>query len=342
MRRFLKVAALVAPLVVIACKSNSEPVTHTEPVADTEPVAHRKPVTHDSVTHPAVTGNAVTRILGFGGRPFGLTVTASGDVFVTEQDLNRAMRSDSLGGQPANFASGRDPGDVVVSRSGTAFVSGYFDGTITVVNLSKDTVTQTVQVASSNAYRVVLSKDESQLFVTSNDGHLYTMNTSTRTVTGSIPLSAQSQGLTLNHAGTSLYASATSGVISRLDLPDLTTGKSTSLSCMAQDVALATDDSELYVACEEGRVMVLDPVTLATKEIVSLSGAAPFGLAVSPDNAQLYIASAMTRNLTIIDRATRSVIMTLPIGGTPRRVAFNRLGNRAYVSNEGNWIDVIQ
>ncbi|HEY7394265.1 MAG TPA: YncE family protein [Gemmatimonadaceae bacterium] len=329
MRRFLIVAALVGPLVAIACQSNTEPGTRTEPV------------THDSLTHPAVAGNTVIRIIGLGGRPFGLTVTASGDVFVTEQDLNRAVRSDSLGGRPANLASGRDPGDVVVSRGGTAFVSGFFDGTITVMNLSNNTVTKTVNVSSSNAYRVVLSKDESELFVTSNDGHLYAMNTSTWTVTGSIQTSA-SQGLTLNHAGTRLYASATSGAISRLDLPGLTTGKSTSLSCAAQDVALAADDSELYVACEEGRVMVLDPVTLAAKDSVSLSGAAPFGLAVSPDNAQLYVASAMTGSLTIIDRATRSVIRTLTLLGMPRRVAFNRLGNRAYVSNEAGWIDVIE
>ena len=339
MRRFLKVAALVAPLAAIACSSSTEPGTHTEQ-------ANTKRVPHDSVAHPAAAGNATTRVLGLGGRPFGLTVTASGDVLVTEQDLNQAVHSDSLGGEPATLASGRDPGDVVATRGGTAFVSGYFDGTITMVNLSNNTVTQTVQVSSSNAYRVVLSKDESQLFVTSNDGHLYTMNTSTRAVTGSIPLSASqglTQGLTLNHAGTRLYASSTSGAISRLDLPGLTTGRSTSLlNCAAQDVALATDDSELYVACEGGRVMVLHPVTLAVKDSVSLSGAAPFGLAVSPDNAQLYVASALTGSLTIIDRATRSVIRTLTLGGMPRRVAFNRFGNKAYVSNEQNWIDIIE
>src|SRR5262245_12745027 len=334
MRRFLKVAALVAPLVAIACKGNTEPGTHAEPGTHTEPV------NPDSVTHPAgPAGNTVTRIVGLGGRPFGLTVTASGDVLVTEQDLNQAVRSDSLGGRPANFPSGRDPGDVAATRSGTAFVSGYFDGTITVVNLSNNTVTETVHVCSSNASRDLDSTDQSQLFVTSHAGHLYTMNTSTRTVTGSIPLTA-SGGLTLNHAGTRLYASSTSGVISRLDLPGLTTGKSKSLGCTAQDVALATDDSELYVACEEGGVMVLDPVTLVAKESVPL-GEAPFGLAVSPDNAQLYVASARTGSLTIIDRATRSVIRRLQLGGMPRRVAFNRFGNRAYVSNENNWIDVI-
>src|SRR5262245_18721893 len=162
MRRFLKVAALVAPLVAIACKTDTEPATH-KPETHPDTGTRTEPVTHDSVTHPAAAGNAATRIFGLGGRPFGLTVTVSGDVLVTEQDLNRAVRSDSLGGRPAMLASGRDPGDVVVSRGGTAFVSGYFHGTITVVNLTNNPVTQTVSVSSSNAYRVVLSKDESQL-----------------------------------------------------------------------------------------------------------------------------------------------------------------------------------
>ena len=311
---------------ILACKSGTGPDTN-------------KPAVPNNATHPA--GSAAAQIIGLGGRPFGVYVTASGDVLVTEQDLNQAVHVDSLGGKAANIPVGLDPGDVVATSTGTAFVSGFNDGTLAVVNLSNNTVTKTVRVSQSNAYRLVLSKDESLLYITSTDGHIYTLNTSTRSVTGSLSLNA-SQSLALNHAGTELYASTTSGTVWRLDLPGLTTGKSVSLSCATQDVALAIDDSELYVACENGSVMVLDPSTLATKTTITLNGAAPFGLAVTPDNAELYVASARTSNLTIIDRATRAVVKTLPLGGTPRRVAFNRIGNKAYIANEGNWIDVIQ
>jgi hypothetical protein len=30
------------------------------------------------------------------------------------------------------------------------------------------------------------------------------------------------------------------------------------------------------------------------------------------------------------------------LDGIPRRVAFNNFGNKAYISNEGGWVDVIE
>jgi DNA-binding beta-propeller fold protein YncE len=31
-----------------------------------------------------------------------------------------------------------------------------------------------------------------------------------------------------------------------------------------------------------------------------------------------------------------------PVSGYSRRVAFNARGNRAYVANEGNWVEIIE
>lgn len=289
-------------------------------------------------THPA--GNLGFQIIGLAGRPFGLNVAATGGLLVTEQDLNQLAYLDSLGGSAGNFAVGRDPGDVVATSTGTAFVSGFNDGSVSVVDLPTNTIRQVVHVSRTNAYRLALSKDESRLYITSADGHLYTMNTASHVVTDSVSLLVF-DGLTIDHAGTTLYATA-SGTVWRIDAPGLTTARQASLGCAARDVALATDDSEVYVACEDGSIAVLDPSSLSTKAVISPPGAAPFGLAVSPDNAQLYVASSLTHTLTIIDRATRTVVKTLVLAGTPRRVVFNKLGTKAYVSNEGNWIDVIE
>jgi YVTN family beta-propeller protein len=294
-----------------------------------------------NLTHPG--GAASTRILGLGGRPFGARVTATGDVLVTEQDLNRMVHLDSLGTTSVNIAVGGDPGDVVANRAGTrAFVSNFFSGTVSIVDLTSNTVTKTVQLSPSNAYRLALSPDESRLFVTSTDGHVYTVATSSQTAGTSALLSGALQGVAVDRAGRFVYVSSTSGTVWRLDASSLAIAKSTSLTCSAQDVALATDDAELYVACENGGVIVLDPATLETKTSIPLSGSAPFGLAVTPDNAQLYVTSPLSSSLTILDRAHRTVVNTLVLGSTPRRVAFNARGNLAYVANEGNWIDVIE
>jgi YVTN family beta-propeller protein len=294
-----------------------------------------------SFVHP--TGTSAAQITGLGGRPFGITVTSSGDILVTEQDLNRAVHVPGSGSQATNIAVGADPGDVVSNRAATvAFVSGFNDGTISFVNLATKSVTTTLHVAN-NAYRLALSADESRLFVSSTDGRIYVVNTGTRTVTTSVLIGGSLQGMALNHSGHALYVSSTSGTVASLDPSSLSVTKSVSVSsCGAQDVALSTDDAELYVACENGFVIVLDATSLATKGTLDLPGTAPFGLAVTPDNAQLYVASATTGRLTIVDRAGRSVVKTLVVTAVPRRVAFNAHGDKAYIANEGNWVDVIQ
>jgi len=66
-----------------------------------------------------------------------------------------------------------------------------------------------------------------------------------------------------------------------------------------------------------------------------------FGMALTPDGQQLYAASS-SGTLTIIDRATRTVVNSLYLGGTPRRIAFDEKGFTAVVANEGNWVDVIK
>jgi len=294
-----------------------------------------------SFVHPA--GTPAAQIGGLGGRPFGINVTSSGDVLVTEQDLNRAVHVPGSGSGMTSIAVGADPGDVASNRAGTlAFVSGFNDGTISFVDLRTKSVSTTLHVAN-NAYRLALSTDETRLYVSSTDGRLYVVNTGTKTVGTSTLIGGSLQGLALNHSGHALYVSSTGGTVVVLDPTSLAVTKSAGISsCGAQDVALSTDDTELYVACENGVVVVLDATTLASKGSFNISGAAPFGLAVTPDNAQLYVSSPTTGRLTIIDLASRGVVKTLVLTGVPRRIAFNAHGDKAYIANEGNWIDVIE
>jgi YVTN family beta-propeller protein len=71
-------------------------------------------------------------------------------------------------------------------------------------------------------------------------------------------------------------------------------------------------------------------------------GAPVFGLSLTPDNAQLYATSPETGMLWIVDRASRAQVKTLPVGGTPRRIAFDERGTRAVVSNEAGFVTIIE
>ncbi|HKW12677.1 MAG TPA: YncE family protein [Gemmatimonadaceae bacterium] len=292
-------------------------------------------------THPQ--GIVSTQISGLGGRPFGIGVTSTGDVLVTEQDLNRAVHVGAAGSPMTNIPVGADPGDVVANRAATqAIVSGFNDGTLSFINLANNTVTQSIHMPSANAYRLAFSPDETVLYVTTTDGHIYAVNPSAHTVGTTKQYAGSLQGLAVDHAGHAVFISSTAGVISRLDPASLASTATAAVSCNAQDIAVSANDSELYVACENGAVVVLNASTLAAKNTIVVPSGGPFGLAVTPDNAQLYVTSPTTGRLTIIDVASGSVIKTLIVTGTPRRVAFSASGDKAYVANEGNWIDVIQ
>jgi DNA-binding beta-propeller fold protein YncE len=44
----------------------------------------------------------------------------------------------------------------------------------------------------------------------------------------------------------------------------------------------------------------------------------------------------------VVDRASRAVVKTIDVGGIPQRVAFDRLGKVALVTNQNGWVDVVR
>jgi YVTN family beta-propeller protein len=294
--------------------------------------------------HPSNT--TTTRIAGFQGRPFGSRVSSGGVVYVTQQDANSVarVRMTDFAASP-EIAVGADPGDVVFTHDGrTAFVSNFNDGTVHVIDVATGSRARQLFVAPANAYRLALSPDDSRLYVTSTDGHLYAVDFTGTETTTSVLLGGALQGIALSRDGLALTVSNTQGGIFRLNACTLAvTGSIAPQGGGAtQDIALSPDESQLYVANENGYVDIRDATTLANVSRVTTTGIYPFGLAVTPDGAQLYIASPLTGQVMILDRDTRSVVKTMSVGGTPRRIAFDASGTTAVVSNEGNWVDVIR
>ena len=82
---------------------------------------------------------------------------------------------------------------------------------------------------------------------------------------------------------------------------------------------LAPDASVLYVADQgRGGVIVLDPATLAEVGFIP-TGRGAHGLYPSRDTTQLYVTNRLGGSVSVIDFATRGVVVTWPIpgGGSP-------------------------
>lgn len=290
-------------------------------------------------THPS--GSSTRRLTrGYIGRPFGIHVTTKGAILVTMQDVN-VLRQLNPRGPGSAYEVGEDPGDVVATRDGEmAYVSGFQDGSITIARLRGDTISDLVRLPTRSAYRLALSPNERRLYVTSTDGRLYVFNTATRTIATSKSLGGSLQGLAIDHAGARLYVSSTAGDVWRLERGTLRSLRQTTLDCAPQDVVLSNDDRELYVACEKGNVVVLDARSLEQLDVLPVGPA--FGLAVTPDGEQLYVSSPADGSVTIVELATRKIVNRVSVQGTPRRIAFSPSGDQAYVTNEWNWLTIIE
>lgn len=332
--------ATVLPLCLtasLACHATTEP----EPLVG----CGNRPVPVPAAgTHPS--GASTVRAVGFAGRPFGIRVSSGGIVYVTQQDGNSVARvrlTDLVASPP--IAVGADPGDVVFTRDGrTAFVSNFNDGTVHVLDVATGARRRQIFIAATNAYRLALAPDDSRLYVTTTNGRLYSVDVMGVEATTSTYVGGSLQGIALARDGRTLFASSTTGDVWRLNACTLAvTGSVGGQGRYAtQDIALGPSDSTLYVASEGGFVDVLDASTLQSTDRVSMAGYAPFGLAMTPDGAQMYITSPTTGDVAIVDRVTGGLVKVMRVGGVPRRVAFDATGSAAVVSNEGNWVDVIR
>jgi YVTN family beta-propeller protein len=79
-----------------------------------------------------------------------------------------------------------------------------------------------------------------------------------------------------------------------------------------------------------GSLTVIDGVTSSIAV-----GAAPMGVAVSPDGQTAYVVDNDAHSLILVDTGAREVRKTIPVGKHPAQVAITPDGAQAYVTNAG-------
>lgn len=316
-------AASVALLIFAGCSGST--------------AAPARPAIH--YTHPA--GVLAGRSVTIPGRPFGIAISPAGVAYVTQQDVNSVSRVESpWSSVSAVIAVGADPGDVRFDATGsTAFVSAFNGGTVHVIDVARNVQTGAISLGP-NAYRLALSPDGQRLYVSSTGGSIYVIDVAKLAVTNTISLGGSLQGLAMSRSGGVLYVSSTDGTIYEVSAGTGAIRDSLVEGGQPQDLSLSPDDSVLYAANQSGWVDVLSAGALVPRRRISVADA--FGLAVTPDGAEVYVTSPGVGSVSIVDPVAGTVRTSLPVGGTPRRIAFTTKGDSALVSNEGNWFDIIE
>lgn len=215
--------------------------------------------------------------LGLATNPNGgyLYVTdTAGPIYIVDAQTNTVV---------GTITAGVGPRFAAVSPNGNhLYVTNFEDSTVSVIDTSTNTVTATIEVSdlSSNSSPLAISADGAQLYVVNENGTVSVINTATNTVTGSIPFS------------NSYWPGAVA----------------------------ATPEGLLYITNYTYGVTAVTVIDTATGNInpsISVGTTPydnPYGVAASPDGHTLYATVPNSKNIVVIDTATKAVTTTINSG----------------------------
>jgi DNA-binding beta-propeller fold protein YncE len=276
-------------------------------------------------------------------RPYGLAVSRSGDLFVSQLD-GRSVTRYQVGASASSgvVPVGETPTDVTFDPTGSlAFVTNQLDPSVGIIDVGRSRQTQLIPTSAST-FRVLVAPNGRRAYATQTDGYLLVIDVATRAATALVPIARPANGLAFGVGDTLLYVTSMSGDVSVVDVRTNAVVRTWELGGTLQDVVVSPDGRTLYVAHEDSKNAI--DVVDASTGIVSarfVLGAGAFGLALAPDKHSLYATEPSLGLVAVVDLTSGRISRTFTVGGIPRRIGFDRSTGRALVSNEAGWIDYL-
>lgn len=323
----------IAMALVCGCAAEGEPTSRRD-APGAEPM--RSNAAHTIRTHPS---GRIAATLQSPGRPFGIAVSRTGIVYCSLLDAESLARSTLQADSLTTVSVDRVPTDVAFSPDGTwAFVTNQRAHTVGMVDARTNEQVHAIPV-SGDPYRVAVGPEGQQVYATTNTGNLVLIDPAMHRVTRTVHLGGNLNGLALNADGTRIYVGDVGGAVYELDSAGEVLRRF-AVSGEPQGLAVAQDGKELYAAGEHGDFIVLN---LDDAGIVRVTlGAGGFGLAVTPDQSQVWVTAPAAGRVFVLDRVSRAIRTVIDVGGTPRRLAFDRSGALAVIADEAGAIRFVR
>lgn len=277
-------------------------------------------------------------------RPFAIAVSRTGLVYVTQLDnASVGVGSTDTLALTGGIAVGSTPSAVAFDPSGsTAYVANQASSNVGVVDVASSTQVSVIPV-TGNPFNIIVAPDGARVFVATNSNQVHAIKTSSRTVTGSVAVAPAPSAMVLGSGDTLLYVSSfVGGTVTEINVKGLpAVSRVYTVGGTPQGVAISPHGDTLYVANESG---VLDVVDVASGTVTTPVnfGAGAFGLALTPDATQLYATLPNVGAVSVVDRASLTIIRTITTGGIPRRIAFSPDGLTAAVASEAGSVVFIR
>ena len=277
--------------------------------------------------------------IALSGRPYALAVSSHDVVYVGRVDAGVLTRFDgSSTAVTATVSVGSTPTEIAFNASGTkAYVTNQFSDNVGVIDVARNVQAETIPV-TGDPFQVIVSPDETRIYVTTNADQVYAINLATKTVVGQTPTGATANGLAINADGSRLYVSTRAGgSVMEVNTATMTVVRTFNPGGTTQAVVVAPDGAEVYVVNEQGFLYAYNLATGALAWTVDLGGSGPFGMALTPNGTELYITVMWTGSVKVVNRATHSITRTYFVDGVPRRIGITSDGT-AVVANESGWV----
>jgi YVTN family beta-propeller protein len=305
------------------------------------------------LAHPELGSESVL----LNGTPFAVAISPAGVTYVTQSWASSAARADlpSTTFSPS-FPVGAFPSQVRMTADGRrAYVGNQNNpiaGTITVLDVATNQVVDSAKVPAGAILTIGLSPDGKRLFALTDYDGVYIFNATSGALMDSIPVDSTGRlltGVAFHPFSPCMYIAARDeGKVSTVDLRTMhVVVRSTVSGARIQNVAVSRDGSTLFATdIERSKLLVWN---------LQAGGAAPleyaigtgirrnaFDVAVTPDNAQVYVSTLYDGKIFVLDRGTRALVGAVTTSGSPRYIGFNASGTRAVIPNEYGWVSFIR
>ncbi|VBB05900.1 phosphoesterase [Lucifera butyrica] len=222
---------------------------------------------------------------------------------------------------------------IAFSRNGDKlYVSGGNDNKVYVFSFNDGKLTQNGSISVPNYPAGMALLADGTLAVAENLGdQIALIDTATAQITKEIPVGRYPYWVTPAPDGTTLYVSNWgSDSISQVDLLSGTATRQINVGKLPEMMALAANGNTLYVAnTNSDSVSVIDTASAQVTKTFDLhfkglpSGAAPTGLALTPDNSRLFVSLAGANADAVVDTNSGTVQGYIPTGWYPTQVLYN-------------------
>lgn len=264
----------------------------------------------------------VTSTIRVGGTPRDVRIAPSGEtayvadgatgrIQVVDLEAEEILRALNVGADPTAY------GMINIS----IIVANGAAGTASIVDASAGTTRAAVHVGG-HPTAVAPAPDETVWVACADTDAIDVIDTAYSENILSIPVGDHPSALVFARAADYAYvANEAAGTISVIDLEERKAVKTIVLPAPAAPIALALghDDDRLYVANSVGSVDVIDTRTTEVVDVIALPGAQPRSLTLGGDD-RIYVASAITDDLSVIDPGTGAVVARIDVGRMPASV----------------------